>query len=108
MQRRWSRLSVGGLAMLFFEHLLRDLSITALGVVFVGNVTARSLRSHHLRWTWALAGLPIGFPFILAEGVIAFPVGVIAFPVWAATVYACALGRRWHRQDLENGADHAE
>ena len=94
--------------MLFFEHALRDLAITALLVVFVGNVTARVLRSHHLRWTWALAGLPIGFLFILAVSAFASSLSVIAFPVWAASLYACALGRRWHRQDLENGADHAE
>jgi conjugal transfer pilus assembly protein TraD len=94
--------------MLFFEHALRDLAIVALLVVFAGHATARSLRSRHLRWTWALAGLPIGFPFILAEGLIALPVGVIAFTVWAVSLYACALGRRRHRQDLENGADHAE
>jgi conjugal transfer pilus assembly protein TraD len=87
--------------MLFFEDALRDLAITALLVVFVGNVTARVLRSHHLRWTWALLGFPVGFLFILAAS-------LIAFPVWAASLYACALGRRWHRQDLENGADHAE
>jgi hypothetical protein len=87
--------------MLFFEHALRDLAIIALLIVFAGNVTARALRSHNLRWTWALLGLPVGFLFILA-------VSLIAFPVWAASLYACALGRRWHRQDLENGADHAE
>jgi len=33
---------------------------------------------------------------------------LIALPVWGASLYACALGARLHREDLEHGADHAE
>jgi conjugal transfer pilus assembly protein TraD len=87
--------------MLFFEHVLRELAITAVLVVVVGHVTARVLRSHDLRWTFALSGLPVGLLFF-AEA------SLIALPVWAASLYACALGARWHRGDLERGADHAE
>jgi conjugal transfer pilus assembly protein TraD len=87
--------------MVFFEHALRDLAIGAVLVVVVGDLTARVLRRQHLRWTWALTGLPVGFLFVL-------PLPLIGLPVWAAALYACALGRRWHREDLERGADYAE
>jgi hypothetical protein len=48
-----------------------------------------------------LPGFPIGFLLLSGNP-------LIALPVWGASLYACALGARWHREDLDHGADHAE
>ncbi len=85
----------------FFEHALRDLAIGVALVVVCGHVTApRSVGS-----TFAGPGRCPGFPigFLLLSGN-----PLIALPVWGASLYACALGARWHREDLELGADQAE
>ncbi len=84
-----------------FEHALRDLAIGA-GVTVAGGFTAAYLlRARHLRWTWASLGFPVGFLLLSGRP-------LIALPIWGATLYACALGARWHREDLEHGADRAQ
>jgi hypothetical protein len=85
----------------FFEHALRDLAIVTGLIVACGYATAHILRKRHLRWTWALPGLPIGFLLVSGNP-------LIALPLWGASLYACALRARWHREDLEHGAHRAE
>jgi len=85
----------------FFEHALRDLAIVVGLIVACGYATAYVLRKRHLRWTWALPGFPIGLLLLSGDP-------LISLPVWGGSLYACMLGARWHRQDLEHGADQAE
>src|SRR5271155_4555765 len=85
----------------FFEHAVWDAAIVTGLIVACGTATAHILRKRHLRWTWALPGVPVGFLLLSGNP-------LIALPLWGASLYACALGLRWHREDLEHGADHAE
>jgi len=72
-----------------------------LGVIFVGgHWIARALRSRGLLWSWAALGLPAGF--VLWR--LIWPAGLAVF---AASLFACSRGRRWHRMDLAGGGDHA-
>lgn len=70
----------------------------ALGLA-LGMVTARLLRRNHLHWSWAAAGLALA---VLVRPIIsAGPVLVLA------TLSATLWSRRWHREDVEAGADLA-
>ncbi|MFI4993429.1 MAG: type IV secretory system conjugative DNA transfer family protein [Solirubrobacterales bacterium] len=74
-----------------------------LGVLFIfggGYAIARTLRTRELLWTCAAPGLPAGF--VLWQ--VTWPLGLT---VMGACLYACSLGRRWHRTDLAVGGDHA-
>jgi conjugal transfer pilus assembly protein TraD len=76
-------------------------AIVVLLVIFVGGYSvARTLRIRGLLWTCAAPGLAVGF--VLWQ--LTWPVGLA---VIGASLYACAVGRRWHRIDLANGGDHA-
>ncbi|HZL47863.1 MAG TPA: hypothetical protein VFC30_02505, partial [Solirubrobacteraceae bacterium] len=86
------------------EQLAHWLTVTAVhGVlgVAIGLIVVRLMHHRHLRWSWAATGLAVV---------------VIARPVlggWASTLGIAALcatvrGRRWHREELEAGADLAE
>jgi Type IV secretion-system coupling protein DNA-binding domain len=71
----------------------------AVGVV-LGMLTARLMRSRHLHWSWAAGAL--------ALAVIARPgLGGAALTLAIATLVATIRGRRWHREDLDAGADLA-
>ncbi len=75
-----------------------------VAVVFIiagGQVVARMLRSSGMLWSCAAPGLPAGF--VLWQ--VTWPLGLT---VMGACLYACSLGRRWHRIDLASGGDHAE
>ena len=57
----------------------------------------------NLRWTWALAAVPVGWMlFVLLHATL------LAAGVWLGCLDAAALGARWHREDLHHGADIAE
>ncbi|MGO9247253.1 MAG: type IV secretory system conjugative DNA transfer family protein [Solirubrobacteraceae bacterium] len=73
----------------------------AIGLV-IGLIAVRVMRSRHLRWTWAATALGVD--------VLAWPVlgGGIASILGTATLCATVRGRRWHREDLDAGADLAE
>jgi Type IV secretion-system coupling protein DNA-binding domain len=67
----------------------------------LGIIAARVMRATHLHWSWAAAALAVlittqplhdGWTLTLAS----------------AGVLAAVRGRRWHREDLEAGADLAE
>jgi type IV secretory pathway TraG/TraD family ATPase VirD4 len=67
----------------------------------IGVVVARIMRSRHLHWSWAACGLVFDLlvPSLLGS--------------WSLTLGVAALGaglrgRRWHREDIDAGADLAE
>ena len=71
----------------------------ALGVV-LGFLAARSMRSRHVHWSWAALGCVL---VLMARSELAgaAPTLTLAFAL------AGARSRRWHREDLEAGADLA-
>jgi type IV secretory pathway TraG/TraD family ATPase VirD4 len=72
----------------------------ALGVV-LGTLAARLMRSRHLHWSWAACALAL---LALARPLL----GGAALTLIIATSVASVRGRRWHREDVEAGADLAE
>jgi hypothetical protein len=72
-----------------------------LGVV-IGLIAVRVMHHRHLHWTWA--------PTALVVDVLAAPVlgGSIAWTLGIAALCASVRGRRWHREEVEAGADLAE
>jgi len=72
----------------------------ALGVA-IGSLATRQMRSRHLHWTWAAAAL--AFAFLMRASL-----GSSALTLTTASFLATARGRRWHREDLDTGADLAE
>jgi type IV secretory pathway TraG/TraD family ATPase VirD4 len=86
------------------EHLLHGAATLAVDLtlgLLLGLVAARVMRQRHLHWSWAAAG---GIVVLFARSAL----GGYA-PVLAASALASTMrGRRWHREDLEAGADLAE
>lgn len=84
--------------------MLNDLIVDPLLVlvtIFVGGYwLARTLRMRGLLWSCAAPGLLLAFVFFLLR----WPVGLASI---GACLYACLVGRRWHRVDLHSGGDHA-
>ncbi len=72
----------------------------ALGVA-LGVVLARAMRRHHLHWTWAFVGLGL-------VSMIWRSLGDLASVMFCAALGATLRSRRWHREDLEAGADLGE
>jgi conjugal transfer pilus assembly protein TraD len=75
------------------EHL-------AIGVV-LGMLAARAMRSRHLHWSWAAGALAV-----IVVG--SHGSGDVALTLAVAALTATVRGRRWHREDLEAGADLAD
>jgi hypothetical protein len=72
----------------------------ALGLA-IGYLLARMMRGRHLHWSWSAWGLGLivlAYPVFKGAGV----------TLGTATLVASMHGRRWHRKDLEAGADLAE
>jgi conjugal transfer pilus assembly protein TraD len=65
-----------------------------------GYWLARTLRMRGLLWSCAAPGLLLGFVFFS----LFWPLGLALI---GACLYACLVGRRWHRVDLHSGGDHA-
>jgi len=82
-------------------HWTAALAIHCTLAALAGMLLAREMRRRHLHWSWAAVAAAI----LLLERPV--PVG------WCSTVALAALaaaarGRRWHREDLEAGADLAD
>ncbi len=80
--------------------LLNATVLCAVGLA-IGTMAARLIRSRGLHWSWAAAGLT---PAALARS-------VSTGTTWTLTVAAMSAavcGRRWHREDVDAGADLAE
>ncbi len=86
------------------EQLMRWLTTTtvhfAIGFA-IGLIAATVMRRHHLRWTWASGALIL---VVLARRIL----GGDALTLGTAALCATVRGRRWHREDLETGADMAD
>ncbi len=81
------------------QHLL-TLGARCLIGIALGLLAARLLRTRQLHWSWAAVA---GAVVVLAQDLLAG---------WALTLAVCAFvagarGRRWHREDLDAGADLA-
>jgi hypothetical protein len=67
----------------------------------LGALAARAMRGRHLHWTWAVAALAALVPARQDLGGATLTLAV-------ASMFATVRGRRWHREDVEAGADLAE
>jgi type IV secretory pathway TraG/TraD family ATPase VirD4 len=70
-----------------------------LGLI-IGLAAARLMRQRHLHWSWATVALAL---VLLARA----PLGGSATTLATGALTAAGRGRRWHREDLEAGADLA-
>jgi type IV secretory system conjugative DNA transfer VirD4/TraG family protein len=87
------------------EHLAGWLMATTVQVglaLVIGMIAARFMRSRQLHWSWAVASLALLALVRPALGRSTVALGVLAG--LGATIW----GRRWHREDLDAGADLAE
>jgi conjugal transfer pilus assembly protein TraD len=82
-------------------HWLTSATVhVALGLA-IGAIAARMLRSRHLHWSWAACGLAV-------DWLIRSPLGSWSLTLGVAALGAGLRGRRWHREDVDAGADLAE
>lgn len=72
----------------------------ALGLA-LGTIVSRLMRSRHLHWSWAAVAL---VPIVLARSALAGTTAALGVAALSATVRS----RRWHREDIDAGADLAE
>lgn len=70
----------------------------AIGLT-LGLAATHLLRVRHLRWTWSVVAL---VAIVIARPLLG---GGLTLALGLAATSACARGRRWHREDLETGAD---
>jgi hypothetical protein len=86
------------------DELLSWLAATGVhGIlgILLGVLAARAMRSRHLHWSWAAGALAIS--------ALTRPLhGGWMLTLASASLIATARGRRWHREDLEAGADLAD
>jgi hypothetical protein len=86
------------------EHLVQWCFGATLHVLLgglLGLAAARVMRQRHLHWSWSGIALAC---VLLAHALLAGSVATLA----TGTLTAAVRGRRWHREDLEAGADLAE
>jgi hypothetical protein len=86
------------------DELLHWLVDTALHVAIgmtIALVAARLMRRAHLHWSWAALALVL---IVLLYG----SLGAAALPLVVGAAGATRRGRRWHKEDLDSGADLAE
>jgi hypothetical protein len=72
----------------------------AIGLA-IGLIAVTVMRRRHLRWTWASGALVL---VVLTRRIL----GGDALTLGTAALYATVRGRRWHREDLDTGADMAD
>ncbi|HYM67334.1 MAG TPA: helicase HerA-like domain-containing protein, partial [Patescibacteria group bacterium] len=82
------------------DWLLGTVVHCTLGLA-IGMTAARIMRARHLRWSWAALGL---MPVVLAASSLGGSTSTIAIAALSAALW----GRRWHREDIDAGADLAE
>jgi hypothetical protein len=81
-------------------HWLMNTTIhVALGLS-IGMIAARLMRSRHLHWSWAAAGLALA---LLARPALGSSSSTLSVAALSATMW----GRRWHREDIDAGTDLA-
>ena len=81
-----------------FAHWLFGAALGCLLGFCIGAVAARSMRARHLHWSWALVAFaPAAAMHSVLSGA--------GLPCAVAALCAARTGRRWHREDLDAGAD---
>jgi type IV secretory pathway TraG/TraD family ATPase VirD4 len=80
--------------------LLTATAHCAIGTV-LGMLMAQLMRGRHVHWSWAAGGLAL---LLLSRP----GPGNLAFTLALAALLATIRSRRWHREDLEAGADLAD
>ncbi len=86
------------------EELLHWLAGTAVQLalgIAIGLIAARLMRRQHLHWSWAAVALAL--PALVRQSL-----GSWAVTCLGAALCATVRGRRWHREDLDSGADLSE
>jgi hypothetical protein len=83
-------------------HWLTPAVVYGVLGVAIGLVAVRLMHHRHLRWTWAPAALGVD---LLVGPVFG---GAVAWTFGIAALCASVRGRRWHREEVEAGADLAE
>jgi hypothetical protein len=81
-------------------HWLLDGALHCLAGLIIGIFLARALRSRRLHWSWATVPM-------LAVMLTSSALGGWTLTVAVASLSASARGRRWHREDVDAGADLA-
>ncbi len=87
-----------------FEQLFNQLADTAVHIgegFMLGLLAAPLVRARHLHWSWPAAALAL---VVSVRGAL----GPLAPTIATATLTVTLRNRRWHREDLEVGADLAE
>jgi conjugal transfer pilus assembly protein TraD len=84
-----------------FLHWILSASLRCAVGVMLGILTARLLRSKHLHWSWGIGALAL---VLAARSLLGGAAPTLAIAVLLAT----QRSRRWHREDIEAGADLAE
>jgi type IV secretory pathway TraG/TraD family ATPase VirD4 len=84
-----------------FAHWLSGTAIHCVLGVVLGMLIARAMRAHHLHWSWSAGALAL---LLVCEPTLPGQASTLALACLSASVRS----RRWHREDLEAGADLAE
>ncbi|HSZ04985.1 MAG TPA: TraM recognition domain-containing protein [Solirubrobacteraceae bacterium] len=82
-------------------HWLLTAAVHCTVGLALGVLAARLMRGRHLHWSWAAGAL--GLIALVRPGL-----GDWAFTLALAAACAAIRGRRWHREDIETGADLAD
>jgi hypothetical protein len=83
-------------------HWLTSAAVHGAIGVAIGLIAVRLMHHRHLRWTWAPAALGVD---VLVAPVLG---GATVWTLAIAALCATVRGRRWHREEVQAGADLAE
>jgi hypothetical protein len=83
-------------------HWLTTMTVHLTIGLALGLIAVRVMRSRHLHWTWAVGALAL---VVLVRTVLG---GGVTSILGTAALCATVRGRRWHREDVEAGADLAD
>jgi conjugal transfer pilus assembly protein TraD len=84
-----------------FAHWLYGTAIHCVLGVVLGMLLARAMRAQHLHWSWSAGALAL---LLVCEPSLPGQASTLAL----ACLLASVRSRRWHREDLDAGADLAE
>ncbi len=82
-------------------HWLTSATIHLTLGLALGLLAARIMHARHTHWSWAAVGLGA---VLIGHAIIG---GSLASTLGMATLVAAVRGRRWHREDIDAGADLA-
>ena len=83
-------------------HWLTSAAVHGVIGIAIGLVAVRLMHHRHLRWTWAPAARGVD---VLVGPMLG---GAAAWTFGIAALCATVRGRRWHREEVQAGADLAE